>query len=254
MIYNDIQHSHKELLQLFNTTKSDLNNSNSFCQTIQLKNSSLSEQVSILKQQSERLQQQLTGDNQTTSTAYTFSLEQDIISLKESNTQLQISTSTYQKRSDFQEKQIEELESQINKLSQVEIALQTEQNETRTLSQQIITLNTALTDIQQDHLRLQNVIQGYQEQLDVELPSISSTEQNHQSDQESPSPTPNILVNEQPAPNDTDDMAATALDDLITALNRRDDIQAIPLFSGTATDQYISSWLSEADSIATIHK
>jgi hypothetical protein len=49
-------------------------------------------------------------------------------------------------------------------------------------------------------------------------------------------------------------MANTALDDLITALNRRDDIQAIPLFSGTATDQYISSWLSEADSIATIHK
>jgi hypothetical protein len=39
-------------------------------------------------------------------------------------------------------------------------------------------------------------------------------------------------------------MAATALDDLITALNRRDDIQAIPLFGGTATDQYISSWLS----------
>jgi hypothetical protein len=49
-------------------------------------------------------------------------------------------------------------------------------------------------------------------------------------------------------------MAATALDDLITTLNRSDDIQAIPLFSGTATDQYISSWLSEANSIATIHK
>jgi hypothetical protein len=49
-------------------------------------------------------------------------------------------------------------------------------------------------------------------------------------------------------------MATTALDDLITVFNRRDDIQAIPLFSGTATDQYISSWLSEADSIATIHK
>jgi hypothetical protein len=142
----------------------------------------------------------------------------------------------------------------VNKLKQVEQALQTEQNESKTLSQQIITLNTALTDVQQDHLRPENVIQGYQDQLDVELPCISPTEPHNLSDQQSPSPTPNILLNEQPAPTDTDDMAATALDDLITALNRRDDIQAIPLFSGTATDQYISSWLSEANSIATIHK
>lgn len=52
----------------------------------------------------------------------------------------------------------------MNKLKQVEQALQTEQNESKTLSQQIITLNTALTDVQQDHLRPENVIQGYQDQ------------------------------------------------------------------------------------------
>ncbi len=49
-------------------------------------------------------------------------------------------------------------------------------------------------------------------------------------------------------------MVTTALNDLITVLNRRDDIQAVPLFSGTVTYQYISSWLTEADSIASIHK
>ncbi|EFX61697.1 hypothetical protein DAPPUDRAFT_121148 [Daphnia pulex] len=46
---------------------------------------------------------------------------------------------------------------------------------------------------------------------------------------------------------------ADALQDLITALNRREDTQAISSFSGNATDQYISSWLSEAEAIATIH-
>ena len=46
---------------------------------------------------------------------------------------------------------------------------------------------------------------------------------------------------------------ADALQDLITALNRREDIQAISFFSGNATNQYISSWLSEAEAIATIH-
>jgi hypothetical protein len=48
-------------------------------------------------------------------------------------------------------------------------------------------------------------------------------------------------------------MAAKALENLITALNRREDIQAISSFSGNATEQYISSWLSEAEAIATIH-
>jgi hypothetical protein len=46
---------------------------------------------------------------------------------------------------------------------------------------------------------------------------------------------------------------ADALQDLITALNRREDIQAISFFGGKATDQYISSWLSEAEAVATIH-
>jgi chromosome segregation ATPase len=124
---------------LFNSTKIELNTSNSFSETLKLKNNTLSEQVTLLKQQSERLQQQLTGDNQKTSTAYTFGLEQDIISLKESNAQLQISITNYQEQSNSQETQIEELESQVNKLSQVEQALQREPNETRTLSQQITT-------------------------------------------------------------------------------------------------------------------
>ncbi|EFX69147.1 hypothetical protein DAPPUDRAFT_329390 [Daphnia pulex] len=250
----DIQHSHKELLQLFKTTKSELDTTNSFCETIKLKNSTLSEQVSLLTQQSERLQNQLAGENQTTATNYTFGLENDIITLKQSNTQLQITNTNYQKQTTLQENQIEELETRVNKLHQVEQALLIEKNETRTLSLQLISLNTTLTDIQQEHIKLQNIIQGYQDQLDVDLPSISSTEANNVSNQQSPSPTPNVLLNEQPLPDDIDDMANTALDDLITALNRRDDIQAIPLFSGTATDQYISSWLSEADSIATIHK
>jgi hypothetical protein len=46
---------------------------------------------------------------------------------------------------------------------------------------------------------------------------------------------------------------ADAFQDLITALNRREDTQAISSFSGNATDQYISSCLSEAEAIATIH-
>jgi hypothetical protein len=46
---------------------------------------------------------------------------------------------------------------------------------------------------------------------------------------------------------------ADALQDLITALNRREDIQAISFFGGNATDQYISSWLSKAEAVATIH-
>jgi len=149
----DIQHSQKELLQLLNSTKSELDNSNSFSETLKLKNSTLNEQLTLLKQQSERIQQQLTGDKQTTSTAYTFSLEQDLIALKESNTILQISVTNYQNHSNFKDKQIEELESQVKKLSKVEQALQTEQNETKTLSQQITTLNTALIEVQQNHLR-----------------------------------------------------------------------------------------------------
>jgi hypothetical protein len=48
-------------------------------------------------------------------------------------------------------------------------------------------------------------------------------------------------------------MAENSIAELITALNRREDIKVIPNFSGNATDQYISSWLSEAESIATIH-
>ena len=48
-------------------------------------------------------------------------------------------------------------------------------------------------------------------------------------------------------------MAENSIAELITALNRREDIKAIPNFSGNATDQYISSWLSEAELIATIH-
>jgi hypothetical protein len=48
-------------------------------------------------------------------------------------------------------------------------------------------------------------------------------------------------------------MATTPITELITALNRREDTQAIPNFSGNATEQYISSWLSEAEAVATIH-
>ena len=47
-------------------------------------------------------------------------------------------------------------------------------------------------------------------------------------------------------------MSTNPITELITALNRREDIKAIPNFSGNATDQYISSWLSEAEAIATI--
>jgi hypothetical protein len=48
-------------------------------------------------------------------------------------------------------------------------------------------------------------------------------------------------------------MPTNPITELITALNHHEDIKAIPNFSGNATDQYISSWLSEAESIATIH-
>ena len=46
---------------------------------------------------------------------------------------------------------------------------------------------------------------------------------------------------------------ANAMEDLITALNRRDDIKAIAQFTGNAHEQYILSWISEAEAIATIH-
>ena len=48
-------------------------------------------------------------------------------------------------------------------------------------------------------------------------------------------------------------MTESSIAELITALNRREDIKAIPNFNGNATDQYILSWLSEAEAIATIH-
>ena len=48
-------------------------------------------------------------------------------------------------------------------------------------------------------------------------------------------------------------MPTKPITELITALNRREDTKAIPIFSGNATEQCISSWLSEAESIATIH-
>ena len=48
-------------------------------------------------------------------------------------------------------------------------------------------------------------------------------------------------------------MAETSIAELIAALNRREDVKAIPNFSGNDTEQYILSWLSEAESIATIH-
>ena len=48
-------------------------------------------------------------------------------------------------------------------------------------------------------------------------------------------------------------MAESSIAELITALNRREDIKATPNFSGNYTEQYILSWLSEAESIATIH-
>jgi hypothetical protein len=48
-------------------------------------------------------------------------------------------------------------------------------------------------------------------------------------------------------------MAGDAVENLITALNRRENIQAITNYSGNGTDQYITSWLTEAEAIATIH-
>jgi hypothetical protein len=48
-------------------------------------------------------------------------------------------------------------------------------------------------------------------------------------------------------------MAGNAVENLITALNRRENVQAITNFSGNGTDQYITSWLTEAEAISTIH-
>ena len=48
-------------------------------------------------------------------------------------------------------------------------------------------------------------------------------------------------------------MAGKAVENLIIALNCRENIQAITNFSGNGTDQYITSWLAEAEAIATIH-
>ncbi len=48
-------------------------------------------------------------------------------------------------------------------------------------------------------------------------------------------------------------MPTNPINQLITALNRREDTQTIPNFSGNANEQYLSSWLSEAEAIARIH-
>jgi hypothetical protein len=42
-------------------------------------------------------------------------------------------------------------------------------------------------------------------------------------------------------------MPTNPITELITALKRREDTKAIPIFSGNAIEQYISSWLFEAE-------
>jgi hypothetical protein len=64
---------------------------------------------------------------------------------------------------------------------------------------------------------------------------------------------PPAAANPNPTTTNPNLTMADPLQNLITALNRREDVQAISTFSGNATEQYISSWLAEAESVATIH-
>jgi hypothetical protein len=85
-------------------------------------------------------------------------------------------------------------------------------------------------------------------------PSSFSSDTQDLSNTTSPQPK-NLPFFAQPPPTNLapSTMAATPITELIAALNRRENTQAISNFIGNATEQYISSWLSEAEAIATIH-
>ena len=92
----------------------------------------------------------------------------------------------------------------------------------------------------------------------ADLISDQEEQQIHQEDQQpNSSPTPhisNFFVQQDPNANlQPPEMADDAVENLITALNPRENAQAIANYSGNGTDQYITSWLTEAEAIATIH-
>jgi hypothetical protein len=128
------------------------------------------------------------------------------------------------------------------------------------LQQQILKLDA---DLQISKLAHQEALQLLHERDDQDFSFASASDQEDQQPQQErrqphPSPTPNIsafFVEQDPAQQaqQAPEMAAEAVENLITALNRRENVQAIPNFSGNGTDQYISSWLTEAEAIATIH-
>ena len=125
------------------------------------------------------------------------------------------------------------------------------------LQHQILKLDA---DLQISKLAHQEALQLLHERDDQDFSFASASDQEDQQPQQErqqphTSPTPNIsafFVEQDPA-QQTPEMAAEAVENLITALNRRENVQAIPNFSGNGTDQYISSWLTEAEAIATIH-
>jgi hypothetical protein len=92
----------------------------------------------------------------------------------------------------------------------------------------------------------------------ADLTSDQEEQQIHQENQQqNPSSRPHIsnyFVQQDPnAVLQQPEMAGDAVENLITALNRRENVQAITNYSGNGTDQYITSWQTEAEAIATIH-
>jgi hypothetical protein len=130
------------------------------------------------------------------------------------------------------------------------------------LQQQTLKLDA---DLQISKLAHQESLQLLQERDDqdvsfasADLISDQEEQQIHQEDQQpNSSPTPHIsnyFVQQDPnAALQPPEMAGDAVENLITALNRRENVQAITNYSGNGTDQYITSWLTEAEAIATIH-
>jgi hypothetical protein len=129
------------------------------------------------------------------------------------------------------------------------------------LQQQNLNLDA---NLQNSKLAHQEVLQLLHERDDqdvsfasADLTSDQEEQQTHQENQHNnPSPRPHIsnyFVQQDPNAVAGDEMAGDAVENLITALNRRENVQAITNYSGNGTDQYITSWLTEAEAIATIH-
>jgi hypothetical protein len=179
--------------------------------------------------------------------------------LEHTNTQLRQTLERVNDENKIYETTIKNLKGQIADTNQTESVLHrlkeeylSVRNSNAALTSQVATLQDSLLVSQLANDQAIKILneRSQHDQIEPDSPSTDS-------DQPMISPSPQPQISEfflQPNPEViAPPVMADALQDLITALNRREDTQAISSFSGNATDQYISSWLSEAEAIAIIH-